>query len=339
MKTRLDQFDVLRGGAILLVVLSHWINFYHLYDYQTQNQLFLLKPFLFLISILYPVRMALLFFISGYFCKIKNNFFEKKISRILYPYIIWSLILFFINAPNPFTHKIYWEYIMPKFWGFAPLVWYLYFLFVFYFLTYFLKKRIILIFFAVIFICVSPYIDSIIPPKFRASFVSFADISFYYLYFISGYLFKDLWTRLVQMNNINKIIVLPFSVIFCVISLFFISNFSTSKLGIFLAILGVISSLIIITSIWKEIKKNNKVFSYSYDILCYIGNNSMKYYILHYFFLNSVFVLGLEKFSMFNSFLCLSYIFIFIHLSIKFGSDILFNIKLNKNTLSGYHLS
>ena len=79
MKTRLDQFDVLRGGAILLVILAHWINFYQLYNFQSNDQIvFFLKPFLFIVSLLYPVRMALLFFISGYFCKIKDNFFEKK---------------------------------------------------------------------------------------------------------------------------------------------------------------------------------------------------------------------------------------------------------------------
>lgn len=79
MKTRLDQFDALRGGVILLVILAHWINFYQLYNIRITNELaFFLKPFLLIVSLLYPVRMALLFFISGYFCKIKNNFFEKK---------------------------------------------------------------------------------------------------------------------------------------------------------------------------------------------------------------------------------------------------------------------
>ena len=76
MKTRLDQFDVLRGGAILLVILAHLINFYQLYNIRITNELaFFLKPFLLIVSLLYPVRMALLFFISGYFCKIKKNFF------------------------------------------------------------------------------------------------------------------------------------------------------------------------------------------------------------------------------------------------------------------------
>ena len=76
MKTRLDQFDVLRGGAILLVILAHLINFYQLYNIRITNELaFFLKPFLLIVSLLYPVRMALLFFISGYFCKIKKKFF------------------------------------------------------------------------------------------------------------------------------------------------------------------------------------------------------------------------------------------------------------------------
>lgn len=64
MKTRLDQFDVLRwGGAILSVILAHWINFYQLYNIRITNELaFFLKPFLLIVSLLYPVRMALLFF-------------------------------------------------------------------------------------------------------------------------------------------------------------------------------------------------------------------------------------------------------------------------------------
>ena len=82
-----------------------------------------------------------------------------------------------------------------------------------------------------------------------------------------------------------------------------------------------------ITSSWKKVKDKHKILLYPYSILCYIGNNSMKYYILHYFFLNSIFVLGLDEFELFNPFFSLAYIFFFILLSIKFGSDYLFNCK------------
>lgn len=335
MKTRLDQFDVLRGGAILLVILAHWINFYQLYNIRITNELaFFLKPFLLIVSLLYPVRMALLFFISGYFCKIKNNFFEKKISRIVYPYVIWSIILFFLNAPNPFNHKIYWQYTLPLFFGFSPLVWYLYFLFVFYLLTYFIKNKVFLVIFSFIFVLSAPFVDSIIPQKFRTSFISIVDVSYYLLYFLSGYLFKILWSNIINLTIINKTLLLIVSFSFLITGIVFISRPTSVRFESFFAIIIVISSLILITTLWKNAKDNNKFLHCSYALLCYIGNNSMRFYILHYFILNSIFILGLNKLTIFNQFFCLCYIFIFIPLSIKYGSDILFNFKFQVNNSS-----
>ena len=89
---RINEIDIARGLAIILIVFGHTIN--HSIHC---NIVF---------KILYSFHVALFFIISGYICNTKKNyliFVKNKICRLLIPYFVWSilfLIPYFLFGTN-----------------------------------------------------------------------------------------------------------------------------------------------------------------------------------------------------------------------------------------------
>ena len=109
-KNRVDSIDVLRGFAIILVVLGHTIE---------KNG----QPNSFLYNSIYSFHMPLFMFISGFVTKHSyrlNSEFNKKhilyvfkkFKNIMIPYLVWALIinpLFFKNITKTIDYNLILE--------------------------------------------------------------------------------------------------------------------------------------------------------------------------------------------------------------------------------------
>jgi fucose 4-O-acetylase-like acetyltransferase len=142
MKTRIEYIDQLKGVAILLVVVGHFIQI-NTAD-NTGDALF---------SAIYSFHMPLFMFISGYVAekntstKIFSNyskFLQKKATTLLLPFFAWPLIvdqLFFAKPENlKFISIIHGLLVNPTqgLW----FLWYLFFLSVLYSIFLLISSRI-----------------------------------------------------------------------------------------------------------------------------------------------------------------------------------------------------
>lgn len=98
---RSGALDLLRGIAILIVVIGHAIQVNLL-----QGQTSFIRSYLII-----PVQMPLLFFISGYTTgfsfpsKNPGLFIRKKAVRLLVPYLSWESLHYFIAAALPIDYR------------------------------------------------------------------------------------------------------------------------------------------------------------------------------------------------------------------------------------------
>jgi fucose 4-O-acetylase-like acetyltransferase len=119
MSQRLRWMDVLRGSAILLVMLSH-----------STRLLADAVPGAALVGWLddffEPYRMPTLMFLSGMLLPVAlrkplGTYYLGKVRRLLWPYVVWVLILAAVGgAPGPLTE--------PRTWYATSYLWYIFFL-------------------------------------------------------------------------------------------------------------------------------------------------------------------------------------------------------------------
>ena len=79
-KNRIHKFDNLKGFAIFLIVLGHFL---FLTEY---------KDILVLRNFIYLFHLPIFFFVAGYFSKIDSNQPLKSFKRLIVPYIIFTII-------------------------------------------------------------------------------------------------------------------------------------------------------------------------------------------------------------------------------------------------------
>ena len=94
--SRREWMDVLRGLAVIMVVLTHTIRLIEYYDESVP-----VIPTI--INILTPLRMPLLFLLSGMLVPrslVKGTwgYLRGKLSKVVYPYVLWTIILAFFAA-------------------------------------------------------------------------------------------------------------------------------------------------------------------------------------------------------------------------------------------------
>lgn len=115
MHHRNYKYDNIRGLAILLVVIAHLIvPFTDFYIYQ------------WIYNLIAVISVSILFFVSGYLSKVEENTSIKAFTRILIPYIIFTIlwILYCIFSKNILNIEVG---SLPEIIFFTPtnVLWYL----------------------------------------------------------------------------------------------------------------------------------------------------------------------------------------------------------------------
>ena len=142
LKVRYKWMDSLRGLAIVLVVHFHVVDSLFA-EYPN------LPSFIEELTIrIAPLRMPILVFLSGLL--VSNSlskgyirYFSGKIKNILYPYLLWTIILFIMVIVRDFNTEGEPSYSLIQSIITTPLyhLWFLYYLFFYYLITYFLSNR------------------------------------------------------------------------------------------------------------------------------------------------------------------------------------------------------
>lgn len=316
---RQNWVDSIRGFAVVLIILGHWTTGF---SSMANNDLSFI--FSYIQKILSPFRLEILFFLSGLVVvkslkKGKLNYYKGKLKNILWPYLIWSIIILFMfflsGLLKNSNDDIFNIKLNDFFYGFLDLTWFLFFIFIFYCIIPFISKvngyLVLLISF---FISLYFYIY---PLSIDKGSINFYDYFYYFMYFYLGY-FAQVKT----------------------------SNFTLSKLKVFFGFLCFLILIIIFT--FFEVSKTfpflfflvfpSLFFLIYLSILCgeegfinYIGKNSLVFYLCHY----PIVLIGcavLKKYNIEDFFIWFSFLFLiyflcfFISMNKRFFS-ILFSFK------------
>ena len=268
MKERYNELDLMKGIGILLVYLGHNFN---LVDFEKNG------IFLYIYRTIYSFHMPLFFLISGFLMNIGKEiqlkkYYVHKTKRILIPYFFINLIDFFPRTlfPNLVNSKFdMWE----VFFKGTTITWFIYTLFMIFIIFPFLEKYILkkdrYYLFGIILILVNYF-----KVFSKIEIFSINVVVGYLLYFYIGYIIRSIYKNKIINGIWNKnIIFLMFGVIFLVFSYksFYLNYFNS----IIFALMGILLTL----NISLRIKKGNSI----YDILKFIGINSLTFYLIEGF--------------------------------------------------------
>lgn len=133
--TRLEWMDLLRGCAILLVVVWHAPAVPALYGYDMPSWLRAAN------DALLPYRMPMLMFLSGLLlpralAKPRAAYYAGKVQTLLWPYMLWALLhLLLYGGDHPLWH--------PRAWIGTGYLWFLFCIMVYYFVAPLLPQRLL----------------------------------------------------------------------------------------------------------------------------------------------------------------------------------------------------
>lgn len=268
MKERYNELDLMKGIGIILVYLGHSFNLKGLVGNSIYSYLW---------NIIYSFHMPLFFLISGF---LMNNgkeiqlkkYYIHKIKRILIPYFFINLIDFFPRTLFPNLVNSKFDIMRVFFYG-TKITWFIYTLFMIFMIFPFLEKYILkkdrYYLFGIILILVNYF-----KVFSKIEIFSINVVVGYLLYFYIGYIIRPIYKNKVVNGVWNKnIIFLMFGVIFLVFSYksFYLNYFNS----IIFALMGILLTL----NISLRIKKGNSI----YDILKFIGINSLTFYLIEGF--------------------------------------------------------
>lgn len=144
IKKRHSWMDAMRGMSILLVINTHAIDSV-VAKYSDVSQLFQLL--MNITSLFSPLRMPIMVFLSGLLffgsaSKGYQKFFSGKIKNIIYPFFVWTFIMYLVYQGRYLYLGESSSFNLLKSLTIEPFhyLWFLYYLFIFYTLTYFLSK-------------------------------------------------------------------------------------------------------------------------------------------------------------------------------------------------------
>jgi peptidoglycan/LPS O-acetylase OafA/YrhL len=143
-RPRLAWVDVTRGSAILLVIATHAIDLIDAYIGDGLHVLTVIK------DAADPFRMATLMFLSGLLLsaslrKSRSRYFQGKLSRIGWPYLVWSLVYLGLQAvatPWRDGDAVTINDLALIFYAPPSFLWYLAYLMIFYFVAMCVPKKV-----------------------------------------------------------------------------------------------------------------------------------------------------------------------------------------------------
>lgn len=262
---RLIHIDILKGIAIILVVMGHMFVPYTDYLNSTINQL------------IYSVHMPLFFFLSGYVFKKEQN-----IGRMIIKKTIGLLLPFFtFSALYCFCFSISYIDLLTKtemhhgFW-FTLVLWEIIIISIF--ATIREGGRFVLANLVIISILLIITKFSLIPEPIK-TILSTDKVAKFYMFFFLG--------RIVRNSpRVNNVFHKQYLYVLCCIIFFycFIKNgYDLQKVNVYSFIFP-FCGIIVLTNI---VKSNLNKFNYK-GILQYIGKNSLEIYLIHLFFLTQI---------------------------------------------------
>ena len=178
-RQRLAWMDTLRGIAVFLVIYTHAIGLSPVRPPEA------LKVIDHLVS---PLRIPALMFLSGMLLpqslrKPRAVYLRGKVSRILWPYLLWSLVILAVSsfgAPGP-------DPLAELFWNPTSPMWFVGYLFVFYVVAMFLRPGLrtwLLLPTAVALVLIGS--ESLLAPSSSAEDVSLHRVFFTFFCFLAG---------------------------------------------------------------------------------------------------------------------------------------------------------
>jgi fucose 4-O-acetylase-like acetyltransferase len=261
------KLDNLRGLAILLVVLAHFI---------MESSIYSSSAFYFTCKFIYLFHMPLLIFVSGYLSKIRPDNVSKAFKGILIPYLIfntlWIIVAFLQNGHLPSA-----MYFVPE-----VGLWYL--------LSLFFWRTMLPIANMVkhafwISILLALLVGTI---NLNLSFLSISRTICFFPVFLLGFYFKDIKEKF----TINKYLAGGSLIILLTASTFFFKHYSDNLVGklsysamdlgnlegMVLRLLAIAVGMISVILLFN-------IMTSKETVLTKVGRNSLSVYVLHFYFI------------------------------------------------------
>lgn len=260
---RINKFDNLKGLAIFLVVLGHFIYF-------TKT-----SEITFVHNVVHIIHLPIFFFVAGYFSKIGPDEPTKAFKRLMVPFIIFCILYWlfakFVLLMNPKTLFIY-----P---GFG--LWFLISLFFMKMILPIVDKLKYPVLISMVAAILSGFVDcSVLGLSRTFCFLPVFLIGFYYKEYaplLSGYSFLNRKSTAILIIILTAISILCAAKIFPFRVIYFKHHYYSPILFDMIGRIIVILLGMIVALILNQIMTNRNI------ILTKFGKNSMSVYILHLF--------------------------------------------------------
>ena len=293
---RFPFIDALRGLAIIIVVFGH-VETYAFFNFEGNTILG---------NLFKSIQMPLFFFISGFVtykanfqCKDINSFFiliYKKVLHLILPALTLGLIYTYLKSDSTFidfisdaAKKGYW-------FTFALFEMFLVYYFIVYIMGKFKKDGLWVLFFISVlaFILklpfkVSPTLDLI------GNYTSLHFTLSHFQFFAVGLLVRknlDFFEKLLDSKSISFIVMIIFSVCYYVLLQVY---YSKGRVDILWKVIETLSetvisypALYILYNIFRRLSQTTNIFR----LVEFIGKRTLDIYLLHYFFLPKLPMIG-----------------------------------------------
>ena len=295
-------FDIVRGFAIILVVMGHVIQCgmgepYFINERYYENSLF---------KIIYSFHMPLFMLVSGYFFAIaisqksSVDIVKRRIKSLLIPVLVWTLIPFVVflleDAPRAEIFSLQlvrWYINLAK-----GNLWFLWAVFynslIVLLINRFLKDSVLVYLWVLILVLFIP--DAIIMATYK----------YMYLYFVVAYLFKkNAWSEYLGVISAKNRIFLIVTVVLSFGILFKFYNYASYiytsgvyilrdnpwmqiKINIQRWLIGMAGSILVLVLL--KYMSEKKWLAKGEKLLAYIGRHSMGVYIVNVYFSNYILI-------------------------------------------------
>ena len=279
MIDRVYWVDNLRGFFIVLMVIFHWSLFIPLNLIDNHFVYSLIGDY---IKLFNPYRMEILFFISGLVVyrgmkKPLNKYINGKVKYILYPFLIWSLLYYFIlNVFTGWQKKEFEMWALNMIFGTTDITWFLYSALIFYLIIRVVRdyNPILVVTFCVISCVILNQIE--FPVFMDVGFINIADNFYYFIFFYLADQLNIHEKNISVLSGNKRVIIFSLICFFVTMYLNFYWNvYKTNPINLFFVLFSIPLFVYIFS---RFINKESSIFNH-------FGTNSLVYFLTHFSFL------------------------------------------------------